>query len=152
MNRRLIGKLTDLRHKVCYHMLAEDVHFSHHSIPPCTVPAPNVQAMLVADPFQATELPETVEEVLQRGTATCAEFNPWGTLLAGMTGRPRPSYAHTPASPLHITYKPVQSAGKPYRPAITVHRPHRRSNQLVAAFWQLMMLAFRPQLEETQGR
>ena len=107
MNRRLIGELSDSRHKLCYYMLAQDVHFSHHSIPPCAVSAQNVHAMLVADPFQATELPETVEEVLQRGTATCAEFNSWGTLLAGMTGRPRPSYALTPASLLHITYKPL---------------------------------------------
>ena len=86
MNRRLIGELLDPRQRPCYHILVRDVHFSHHSIPPSAVPALNVHAMLVADPFQATELPETVEEVLQRGTATCAEFNPWGTLLAGMTG------------------------------------------------------------------
>ena len=100
MNRRLIGEISDVWHEVCYHMLAQDVHFSHHSIPLCTVPELNVHAMLVADPFQATELPETVEEVLQRGTATCAEFNTWGTLLAGMTGRLRQSCAHISDSPL----------------------------------------------------
>ncbi|CAL5218844.1 g575 [Coccomyxa viridis] len=36
----------------------------------------------LVDQFQSVQLPETVEEVLNRGTATCAEFNPWGTLLA----------------------------------------------------------------------
>lgn len=41
----------------------------------------------IADQFQSVQLPETVEQVLDRGTATCAEFNAWGTLLAGRPGK-----------------------------------------------------------------
>ena len=81
---------------------AADVHLLH-SYAQHAVPAMNVNAMLVADPFQATELPETVEEVLQRGTATCAEFNSWGTLLAGMTSRLRPSSVHLSPTSLYFT-------------------------------------------------
>ena len=37
----------------------------------------------VTDPFQSVQLPEAVEEVLERGSARCVAFNAWGTLLAG---------------------------------------------------------------------
>ncbi len=36
-----------------------------------------------ADPFQAVELPEIIEEYLHQGTATSIALNRKGTLLAG---------------------------------------------------------------------
>jgi hypothetical protein len=36
-----------------------------------------------ADPFQAVELPEIIEEYLEHGTTTSVAFNRRGTLLAG---------------------------------------------------------------------
>ena len=38
---------------------------------------------LGADPFQAVELPEIIEEYLHHGTATSIALNRRGTLLAG---------------------------------------------------------------------
>ncbi len=39
--------------------------------------------LVLADPFQAAELPEVIEEYLEHGVAKCAAFNRRGTLLAG---------------------------------------------------------------------
>ncbi len=36
-----------------------------------------------ADPFQAMQLPETIEDFLEHGRAKCLAFNRRGTLLAG---------------------------------------------------------------------
>lgn len=80
-------------------IVAHEQAHAYSSLSPVSAEAATLSAALLlscarADQFQSVQLPETVEEVLNRGTATCAEFNPWGTLLAG-----RPASAG--CSPMH---------------------------------------------------
>ena len=127
MNRRLVGK----RH----HIQLISSSSSKPMPMRCLLRQPRLRlwspashlSVCCADQFQSVQLPETVEEVLNRGTATCAEFNPWGTLLAG---RPRNLY-HTVTQ--MAAGMPLVQPLKKHSPQAAVARQSMKSHAARAA-------------------
>ena len=108
MNRRLVGE----RHHISSPCTSSSKPMplrcpSSTSAKTASLSAASHLSVRCADQFQSVQLPETVEEVLNRGTATCAEFNPWGTLLAGRPGKP-----NCTVSQLAVDYSPSHTTGK----------------------------------------
>ncbi len=55
----------------------------HPSLQGVVLGSSSIPSLFLADPVQAVELPEIIEEHLESGYATCIAFNRRGTLLAG---------------------------------------------------------------------